>query len=72
MSTNYEKIIQENLSGFYAQLDRKEAETCLGADSMGDGFGFRAFGEECRISPDDITLSGEIAVDPKGLLISLM
>jgi len=71
MSTNYEKIIQENLTGFYAQLNREDAEKCLGADSKGDGFGFRAFGEECRVGPHDITLSGEKAVGPKGLLISL-
>jgi hypothetical protein len=71
VSTKYEKIIQENLSGFYAQLPREDVETCLGADSKGDGFGFKAFGEDCRIGPDDITFSGEKAVGPKGLLISL-
>jgi Domain of unknown function (DUF3786) len=71
VSTNYEKIIHENLAGFYAQLPREGVETCLGAESKGDGFGFRAFGEDCRIGPDAITLSGETAVDPKGLLISL-
>ena len=71
MSTNYEKIIRENLSGFYAQLPREAVETCLGAELKGDIFGFRAFGEDCRIGPDDITLSGETVVDPKGLLISL-
>ena len=71
MPANYEKIIHENLSGFYAQLPREGVETCLGAESKGDGFGFRAFGEDCRIGPDDITLSGETVVDPKGILISL-
>jgi len=71
VSTNYEKIIHGNLSGFYAQLPREGVETCLGAESKGDGFGFRAFGEDCRIGPDGITLSGRTVVDPKGLLISL-
>ncbi len=71
MSTNYEKIIRENLSGFYAQLPRKGVEIYLGAETKGDVFGFRAFGEDCRIVPDDITLSGETVVDPKGVLISL-
>ncbi len=71
MSTNYEKIIHENLSVFYAQLPREDVETCLGAESKGDVFGFRAFGVDCRISPNGITLSGETVVDPKGLLISL-
>jgi hypothetical protein len=71
MSTNYEKIIHENLSMFYTQLSREGAETFLGAESRGDGFDFRAFGEDCRISPDGITLSGETVVDPKGILISL-
>ncbi|MCD4716721.1 MAG: DUF3786 domain-containing protein [Desulfobacterales bacterium] len=71
MSTNYEKIIRENLSGFYAQLPREDVETCLASESKGDGLGFRAFGEDCRIGPDAITLSGQTVVDPKGLLISL-
>ena len=71
MSTNYEKIIRKNLSGFYAQLPHEGVETCLGAESKGVGFGFRAFGEDCLIGPDDITLSGKTVVDPKGILISL-
>ncbi len=32
---------------------------------------FRAFGEECSLDPDGITLSGKAAPDPKGLIISL-
>ncbi len=71
MSTNYKEIIQENLSRFYAQLPLEGVETSLGEESKGDGFGFRAFGEDCHIGPDHITLSGETIVDPKGLLISL-
>ena len=71
MSTNYEKIIREYLSGFYAQLPCKGVETWLGAESKGDGFGFRAFGEDCLIGPDNIILSGEPVADPRGLLISL-
>jgi hypothetical protein len=71
VSTNYERIIRENLSGFYSRLSPHVMETCLGAESKGDGLGFRAFGEDCRIGPYDITLSGETVVDPKGLLISL-
>lgn len=71
MGTNYEKIIRENLSRFYNQLPREDVESCLGAESRGDGFDFRAFGEDCRVSPGGITLSGETVVDPKGILISL-
>ncbi len=71
MATNYEKIIHENLSVFYAQLPPEGVETCLGAEPRGDGFVFRAFGEDCRIGSDGINLSGETVVDPKGLLISL-
>jgi hypothetical protein len=69
-TTNYEKIIGKNLSRLFAQLPH-DIETSLGAQRKGDNFYFRAFGEDCCLGPEMITLSGKTAVDPRALLISL-
>ncbi len=71
MGTNYEKIIRENLSRFHAQLPLEAGETWIGAVRKGDSFSFRAFGEDCRLGPNEITLSGKPVMDPRGLIISL-
>ncbi len=70
MGTNYKKIIHDNLSKIYAQLPDK-LEKFLGAERKNDRFCFRAFGEDCCIGPDMISLSGGPVVNPRGLLISL-
>ena len=70
MATNYEKIISENLSSLFSDpppdLDRS-----IGAKMRGKALTFRAFGHECRIDPENVTLSGIPSVDPRGLLVSL-
>ena len=41
------------------------------ARKEGDLFYFRAFGEDCCLGPERITLAGSPEIGPKGLLISL-
>jgi hypothetical protein len=70
MVTNYEKLMHENLSKLFAQLP-PDLENLLGAEKKGDHFYFRAFGENCCVGPERITLSNKPSIDPRGLLISL-
>jgi hypothetical protein len=68
--TNYEKITHDHLSRLYAQLP-DGFESMLNAEKRGGCFYFRAFGEECCLGPDMITLSDKPIVDPRAVLISL-
>ena len=43
----------------------------LHAEKRGEHFYFRAFGEDCCLGPDMITLSDKPIVDPRAVLISL-
>ena len=70
MPTNYERLIRENLSRLFAQLP-PDLEKLLGAEKKGGHFYFRAFGEDCCVDTECITLSNKTPVDPRGLLISL-
>jgi hypothetical protein len=70
MSTNYQKIIGENLLRIYSNLP-EVLEKALPARREGNRFYFRAFGEDCCLGPKQITLSGRPETGPKGLLISL-
>jgi hypothetical protein len=70
MKTNYEKIILDNLQEIYKR-DPAELQAWIPASRKNDHFIFRAFGEDCRLGPDKIILSGTQENGPKGLLISL-
>jgi hypothetical protein len=70
MGTNYEKLIHQNLSRRFEKLPF-DLEKSLGAEKRGEHYYFRAFGEDCYLSPDGITLSNKPALDPRGLLVSL-
>ena len=70
MNTNYAKIIRENLFRLYNNLS-ENLEKALPANQEGDRFYFNAFGENCCLGPDKITLSGRETTGPKGILISL-
>lgn len=70
MGTNYEKIIEENLSGLFSQPP-DDLEIRLGAEKRGDRLYFRAFGQDCCVSPGGITLNDNPVEDPRGLLVSL-
>ena len=70
MTTTYEKLIQENLSGLFDKLP-PDLETRLGASRSGSGFSLQAFGETAWFDHEQVTFSGQKDVEPKGLLVSL-
>ena len=70
MNSNYGKIIEDNLARINAD-PTEELEKALPADRKGDVFLFRAFGQDCSLEPEKITLDGSRDSGPKGLLVSL-
>jgi hypothetical protein len=70
MTTAYEKTIRENLDRIYAG-PVETLEQNLPATKEGPVFRFRAFAEDCALSPGHIAFSGIPDFGPKGLLISL-
>jgi len=70
MASNYEKIIKENLTRVSANPP-ENLEKALPADSEGSAFLFRAFGQDCSLEPEKITIDGRPEIGPKGLLVSL-
>lgn len=69
MST-YEEIIKKNLRRLYRELPEDLAEK-IPASRENDGFLFRAFGESCRIRPENIKLRDNAETGPLGIVISL-
>lgn len=71
MTSNYEKIILENLARIFSGSGDRVLEECLPARKNDPFYQFQVFGETCRIGPDGITLSQKHESGPKGLVISL-
>jgi hypothetical protein len=71
MGANYENIIRNNLSGFPEWMKDPATEARLGAAGCGDAFCMKAFGQDCRIEKEGISLSGKRITDPRGIVISL-
>jgi len=70
MTTNYEKMIHENLSGLFKKLP-PDLEARLGASKSGGGFSLQAFGEPAWFDHEKVMFRGQKDVDPKGVLVSL-
>jgi hypothetical protein len=70
MTSNYGKIIKDNLARIYANPPEELVEA-LPAEREGNMFLFRAFGQICSLGPEKITLDGNQEAGPKGLLVSL-
>jgi len=70
MGTNYQTLIRDNLSILYKR-DPQDIMERIPALGEGNAFLFRAFGEDCCIAPEGITLSGRTESGPKALIISL-
>jgi len=68
--TNYEKIIGENLAKLFSRPSH-DLHSSLGAERSGESLILRAFGQNCSIDHEKVTLSGSEGVDPKCLLVSL-
>jgi hypothetical protein len=70
MTDQYRKITQDNLSKLYSDLP-EDLDLRMGAEKTQDGFIFEAFGEPCRITPQDILIGHKSAPGVLGILISL-
>ena len=70
MTSNYGKIIEDNLARINAD-PTGELEKALPAEREGNVFLFKAFGQDCSLEPEKITLDGSLDTGPKGLLVSL-
>ena len=71
MASNYEDLIARNLAAICRPSEGMDLENRLPATKDGPFYEFRAFGEACRMTPEEITLSGVRQSGPKGLIISL-
>lgn len=70
MSNNLLKIQLDYLKQLYEQIP-DGFETWLPARKQGNAFLFKAFGQDCILKPDGITLGGKTTDGPEGVLISL-
>lgn len=65
----YEELIQDNLDRFYTRST--DPDPSRQGSWHGGSLAFRAFGEDCLVQPNGITLAGRPEVGPKGVVISL-
>ncbi|MCX5891745.1 MAG: DUF3786 domain-containing protein, partial [Deltaproteobacteria bacterium] len=70
MSPAYLQIRNDYLAQAWGR-SRAELAAGLPAASDHDGLHFRAFGEDCTLTPADILLAGNSATGPEGLLIAM-
>ncbi len=70
MSSNYAKIVQDNLKKLFNDLPKGLARA-LPATQNGDAFLFKAFGDTCEIRSEGIFLGGVQQTGVIGILISL-
>jgi hypothetical protein len=70
MGQNYLNIRNDYLQKAWARTPAVLA-ACLPAEPTAAGLHFQAFGEECLLAGEEITLAGAPATGPEGLLIAL-
>ncbi|MCP3952169.1 MAG: DUF3786 domain-containing protein [Desulfobacterales bacterium] len=70
MQNNYSRLVTENLGKVFSG-DQGELSADLPAQKEGGSYLFRAFGEECRLSPDGILVGDTPQNSVLGILISL-
>ena len=70
MSANYQAIIQDNVNALFKDTGR-DIEKALGAARNGDEILLKAFGGQCSITPEGISLDGEPLTGPSGVVVSL-
>jgi hypothetical protein len=70
MTDNYQTIVNDNLKRLFDDLP-EDLDTRLPAHREGSSFVFTAFGQQCVIAPDGITLDGEAVPSIIGILLSL-
>ena len=67
---NYENIIRENLENLYQNLPQN-LERLLPGERKQEIFQFKAFGGQCRIRTDGVTISGQPQTGAVGIIITL-
>ena len=67
---NYENIIQENLENLYKNLPQN-LERLLPGERKQEIFQLKAFGGQCRIRPDGVTISDDPQTGAVGIIITL-
>ncbi len=70
MGETYLQIRNDNLKEAWARSPEELARS-LPAELKADGLHFRAFGEDCLLARKDITLAGQPATGPEGILIAM-
>lgn len=70
MGSQYERIMLENLGNLFNPFP-SNADRSIGARIKGKKLYLRAFGEECCIAQDRVTLSGRLEAGPRGVLVTL-
>ena len=70
MTNNYTRLAARNLRRLF-DAPPADLAAALPAVRRRDVFEFRAFGADCRLSPDGIRLDGREPAGPVGLLVSL-
>lgn len=70
MADNYTLLVKENLKKLYSNIPVNLYKNIIAVQS-GDRFAFRAFGEDCIIEPEQITLGNGGYSSVLGILISL-
>ena len=70
MTDQYRKIMQDNLTTLFSALP-PDLEARTGARNTPDGWVLDAFGDPCRITPEEIFLGPEPVSGVLGILISL-
>ena len=68
--SSYAGIINQNLDRLYGSIP-VDLAVRLPAEHSANDFVFQAFGESCRIGPQDIKLADKAETGPKGIIISL-
>ena len=63
VSNQYENLILDNLQEAF-QRSLAELEESIPAKSSSEGLCFKAFGEDCHLSPDKIMLSDQPETGP--------
>lgn len=70
MTTNYAAIVKNNLAQLF-RMDLDERAGAISADLDDGALSFRAFGADCRLTDESLTLDGQPEDGPKGIIISL-
>jgi hypothetical protein len=70
MTNNYTKIIRDNLQRIHLRRP-EDLVAALPAVQQNDRFGFKAFGQRCEITPNEISVNGRPETGVPGVLISL-